>query len=114
MKVLKNLSIFFFIAMGLGISAVFVLLLMVLVFIFPKFLPFLDNIKKLIFFNPILRFGLQSYLKFCEIAFLFFENQIFKEYPQTKNTQSSLTTSIIALIYIILAPILTWIFLKKN
>jgi hypothetical protein len=115
MALFRNLSIFFFIALALAFSVIFVLLIMVLVSIFPKCLPFLEKIKTLIFFNPILRFSLQSYLKFCEIAFLYFQNEMLSDsQTQTDTTPSSLTTSIIALVYISVTPIFTWIFLNKN
>lgn len=54
----KSLSIFFFIALALALLIIFVLLLVLLSRVCPKFRQFVDKIRTLIFFNPILRFSL--------------------------------------------------------
>lgn len=115
MGFLKNLSVFFFIALALAVLIINILLLILLSQNCPKFRHFIDKIRNIIFFNPILRFSLQSYLKFCEVSFLYFYDPmaIIDEEDSDKTT-TTLATSIVILLYITFLPIFILFFLRVN
>ena len=73
--VIKNLGIYLLLGILIVALIALTLLLMLLAKKFPVVQKLVTTLKNSLFFNSILRFSLQSYLKICDIAFLTISNQ---------------------------------------
>ena len=68
--VIKNLGIYLLLGILIVLLIASTLLLMLLAKKFPPVQRLVTALKNTLFFNSLLRFSLQSYLKICDIAFL--------------------------------------------
>jgi hypothetical protein len=59
-------------AIALGTAILFTVALIILAKKFPRVQKLAESLKHKLFFNSLMRFMLQSYLKMCEIAFVSF------------------------------------------
>jgi hypothetical protein len=73
--VIKNLGIYLLLGVLIILLIASTLLLMLLAKKFPPVQRLVTALKNSLFFNSLLRFSLQSYLKICDVAFLSISSQ---------------------------------------
>ena len=73
--VIKNLGIYLLLGILIILLMASTLLLTLLAKKFPAMQRLVNTLKNSLFFNSILRFSLQSYLKICDVAFLSISKQ---------------------------------------
>jgi hypothetical protein len=109
-KALQNLGTYIFAGVGLALAMIFTWVLKSLRERFQVMKTVTDVLMRKLFFNSVLRYAMQSYVKYCETSFEAFNDIGFGSAEKSIN----LPIALLALVFIFGYPTFTYFFMKTN